>query len=593
MIDAREITSGKAIKVRQPCPDCGSHDALAVYENGTYCFSCKASHFNNEKKEKYDANLIQPENLSCKDLTSRCIKEDTCKKYGYYVTMWNGKPWQVANYFDDKGKAIGQKLRDAEKNFSVKGKVGDRFFGQHLFEGGKQLIITEGEIDCLSVSQVFGNKYPVVSVPCGCKSAKKVIEANFEWLDKFDKIVLMFDMDKYGREATEEACNVLPLGKIYVASLPEKDANDCLKAGNGQAIVDAVHNAKQHHPDGIVNACDLLEEILKKDEYEEAFGTPWPGSDLEKMMHGGFRKKSLAILTAGTGIGKSTFARELAYHFVMNKGLKVGMIMLEESVKETALSLLSLHVNKRLRLNRNAITKTEYLQAFKEVFESGNVVLYNHFGSTESDNLLNKVRYLAQAEHCDFIILDHISIAISGLEMKGGDERKAIDYLCTQLRTIVESTKVGVIAISHLKRVNDSCHEEGAQVRISDLRGSGSIAQLSDVCLALERNQQAENDEEKNVIKIRILKGREQYETGLAGSIVFDKETGRLNAHKVTQQKVNIKQIFAPKKQEKVELASLIEEEQPAKEDVFDDFKDLDNFDDNDGMVEINDKIYF
>ncbi len=60
--------------------------------------------------------------------------------------------------------------------------------------------MTEGEIDCLTVSQVQGNKYPVVSIPTGAASAAKVFRANFNWLESFEEVIVMFDMDDAGRK---------------------------------------------------------------------------------------------------------------------------------------------------------------------------------------------------------------------------------------------------------------------------------------------------------------------------------------------------------------------------------------------------------
>jgi twinkle protein len=82
-----------------------------------------------------------------------------------------------------------------------------------------------------------------------------------------------------------------------------------------------------------------------------------------------------------------------------------------------------------------------------------------------------------------------------------------------------------MILISHLKRPqNDKGHEDGAQVSLGHLRGSHSIVQLSDMVVALERNLSAGD----NLANIRVLKNRFNGQTGPAGTIVFNKETGRM-----------------------------------------------------------------
>ena len=152
--------------------------------------------------------------------------------------------------------------------------------------------------------------------------------------------------------------------------------------------------------------------------------------------------------------------------------------------------------------------------------------LYDHWGSTEADNLLDKIRYLANGCNCGFIILDHISIVVSS-GMEGGDERKLIDKLMTLLRGLCEELKIGLILVSHLKRPDGKGHEEGNVTSLSQLRGSAAIGQLSDMVIGCERNQQ--DLENSNITTVRILKNRWTGETGIATHLEYDKHTGRMN----------------------------------------------------------------
>jgi len=127
----------------------------------------------------------------------------------------------------------------------------------------------------------------------------------------------------------------------------------------------------------------------------------------------------------------------------------------------------------------------------------------------------------------DFVVLDHISIVVSGIG--DGDERRLIDNTMTALRSLVEETKIAMILVSHLKRPEGRGHEEGRAVSLADLRGSQAIAQLSDMVIALERSQQAEEPEDRNKTTVRILKNRFSGETGVACTLSYDRDTGRLN----------------------------------------------------------------
>jgi twinkle protein len=130
---------------------------------------------------------------------------------------------------------------------------------------------------------------------------------------------------------------------------------------------------------------------------------------------------------------------------------------------------------------------------------------------------------MALAKEVGWIILDHLSILMSGNESH--DERKLIDVTMTKLRSFVEETGIGMLLISHLKRPQgDKGHEDGQQVSLGQLRGSHSIVQLSDMVIALERNLSAGD----NMANIRVLKNRFNGQTGQAGTIAFNGSTGRM-----------------------------------------------------------------
>ena len=349
------------IKTHLPCPDCGSSDALTEYSDGhTYCFSCQTVR-GTTAQGGHTGNLIPLTSLSITPLKRRGIMSTTCEKYHYYTGYHNGKPVQVACYFDDAGELIGQKVRYQDKTFETLGKISKRFFGQELFESRGKLVITEGEIDCLTVSQLQNNKYPVVSIPCGVASAKKVLTHNMEWLSQFDEVILMFDMDEAGRKAVKDCAGLLK--GLKVANLPLKDPNECLLANKGQSIINAIWNAKAYKPDGIVNGADLW-EMVDSEEDEMCYTYPWdiPLNDMTK----GLRKGELIVVTAGTGVGKTTFVRQIMYDLGVKKNLKVGCMMLEENVKRTSVGLMSIHTGVRLHLSRHAISEEEYRKAFDE-----------------------------------------------------------------------------------------------------------------------------------------------------------------------------------------------------------------------------------
>lgn len=451
-------------------------------------------------------------------LPNRGLTQATCEFWGYQVS--DDGTAHIANYRDEKGRFVAQKIRRAGKKFSIVGDGKDMpLYGQWLWKGGKSIVITEGEIDALSVSQAFGNKYAVVSLPNGAQSAVKAIQNHYEYLNGFEKIVLCFDNDEPGQRATEEVAALLPAGKVFVMSLPTKDANDCLKAHGAEVITKAYWQAKEWRPDGIRKAEELREEVLNPIEVESV---PYPYSGLNEKL-GGLRIGEMITLTAGSGVGKSTLVREIAYDLAVRKKQPVGIMALEESNKRTMEGLMAVHLSQNIVINRELVSKDALSKAFDAVAVP-NLFLFDHFGSTEVEHLLNRVRYMVRALGAKWVIIDHLSIIVSGLT--GGDERKLIDVAMTKLRTLVSELNIGMILVSHLRRPDgDKGHEDGAIVHLGQLRGSHSIAQLSDGVIAMQKNTDDPNMDQRELV---VLKNRWSGNTGSAGILNYDRMTGRL-----------------------------------------------------------------
>ena len=530
----KERRKSKFVK-HEPCPQCGSKDNAARFSDGhLYCYGCDAVIEKSpppERLPKYEPlpppkvellNFVKPLALEARGITL-----DTATKFEYGVTSHHGEPVQVATYRDQLGKKIAQHLRYKDKRFRWIGTTsGLQLFGQHLWRqnhgNGTNMfcVVTEGEIDCMSVSQVQGNKFPVVSLPNGASSAKKYLAANLQWLSQFNRIVLCFDSDEPGVNAAEDAMQVLPPGKAAICRLPRKDANEMLVAGEGEHLKDLLWKATPVRPDGIKNASELWETLIKPGA-SAVCQYPWP--KLNAAAHG-FRKGEMVTLAAGSGAGKSSICREWIVHF-LRAGLKVGVFMLEESMQRSLQGIVGVDINMPIHLQPELIDDPKVRTAFDELMSTGNLFLYDHFGSMDPDRLVEQIKYLATSEGVDVVLVDHLTIVVSGIADL--DERRALDVTCTKLRQVVEQTGVGLVLVSHLKRPEGRGHEEGGQTSLSQLRGSHAIAQLSDLCIGAERNQQGSN-EERNKLQLRMLKNRFSGETGPLDELVFDSKTGRL-----------------------------------------------------------------
>ena len=508
-------SSGSSEFIRhESCDNCGSSDASSVYSDGhTYCFVCH--HYTHGDGEP-SLHIHQTKRVqilgSAERLHKRNISEKVCQQYKIYR---DGDRLRFY-YHDSSGIPVGAKVKTKDKQFSYEGQSPGTFFGQHLFPiSGKRVVITEGELDAASCQEAMPG-WPMVSLPSGAAAAKKALQRNLEWLQGYDEVVLFFDNDEAGRQATAEAASVLPPGKCTLADLQGdyKDASDALSAGDSQAVREAIWNARPYRPDGIVDGKTLLELVTTP---SPAADHDYPFQGLQSKLHG-IRYGELVTITAGSGIGKSSFCRELATH-LLDKGERVGYLALEESNRRTALGLMSAHVGKSLHLGEH--DRQTLTDAYNDTLARWDLYLFDGFGSFDPDIIYNRIEYLASGLDTKVIFLDHLSILLSGLD---GDERRMIDTTMTRLRSLVERTGIALFLVSHLKRTSsDQNHEEGARVTLGQLRGSAAIAQLSDACIGLERDQQSGSKHSSTTV--RILKNRYSGETGVACELSYDLPT--------------------------------------------------------------------
>ena len=528
------------VKFHLPCPLCSSSDAVSVNaDNSAYCFSCQQyireydmelqpTNTNNEYEVK---NYMKESNYA--EIIDRNISEQTCKKFGVTVKMDN--MGTITNhyypYHDTQGAKIATKTRYTKlKEFSIQGNTKNSgLFGQHLFSKNKYCIITEGELDCLSAYQMMlkGTYHtPVVSIKNGITSAVKDIKTSLEWLENnFDNVIINFDNDEQGKDGAYKVAELFSPGKCKIMHLPEgfKDASDCLTKNKIQIYNKTFWDAKTFAPDGIINANILFDEVVKP--ITKSF-VQYPFEGLNKITYG-LRRAELVTFTAGSGLGKTQVMREVVHHIIKSTEDNIGLLMLEETPVITSKGLMSVEANQRLHLPDVHVSKEEMKTYFDATVGTGRVYMFDHFGSNSIDNIVSRVRFLAKGLDCKYVIIDHVSIIVS--DQSHGDERRALDEIMTRLRTLVQETGVSMIVVSHLRRPDGKGHEEGAATSLSQLRGSASIGQLSDMVIGLERDAQNDDPDIRNTTRIRVLKNRFSGITGPCCDLKYDIDTGRLN----------------------------------------------------------------
>jgi twinkle protein len=526
----------KAIISRnQPCKKCGSSDAVQVYEDfKSHCFSCRTS-FSPDKEYESMADFApiktnkQAFNLDVSKFPSSALKDrkiskEVCEFFGVKVAFNEGG--EIDTHYYPYGKEGAYKVRALPKTFTWI-KKSTELFGMSKFNGGgKKLIITEGELDALSVAQASFDKYkkiyPVVSLASA--SMTKTILENRDWVRSFNEVVLCLDHDEAGDKATKEAIKIIGFDKVKIVKLSLKDANAVLVEKSSQELMTAIFEATKYIPAGILRKEQLWDAMVN---YNSIPSVPYP--DCLKGVNEktkGMRPSEIALFISGTGSGKSSILREIILHLIRTTNSKIGIVSLEESPAETTRKLCG------LAIDRNPAAEELPIEALKigydEVFGEDRILLLDHQGSMNDTSIVEKLEFMALSG-CEYLFIDHITILVSeGVDGLTGNE--AVDKTMNDLLRLCQRHPVWIGLVSHLRKAptGGKSFEEGKLPSIDDIRGSGSIKQVSFDIISFARDSTAQFESDRNHIKMRVLKSRYTGLTGVVKGANYIYQTGRL-----------------------------------------------------------------
>ena len=527
---------------KQSCNTCGSSDAVSYYSNGgVYCFSCATYnpngdatyHSDRENEKPMSTNLI--EDVEATTLKARGINEATCRHMSYGLGSYKGNKVHVANYYNKAGMIVAQKVRDKDKNFAFIGDTKEALlFNQQNCRGkGPKLTITEGEIDALSVSQVFDNKWDVVSISKGASGAKKELARQLEFINGYDEIVLWFDNDQAGREALDSVIPILPIGKVKIARHVDfKDANEVLLNKGKAGVVNVFYNAEIYKPEGIVLPEELLEEAMKPIEY----GRPWMFEKMTDITYGR-RLGEVVALGAGVSVGKTDFVMQ-SVAFDMKQGHKVGTFMLEQQTRETLLRISGKLDGEHYHLPDSKHDPEKLRNTISNI---NNLYIYDNFGSIDWDTISNKIKFMVHNYGVEHIYIDNLT----ALNAHATDERRNLDALMADVAALAKELNIWVLVVSHLNPPKTGvAHEAGGKVEQAQFTGSRAIMRWSSFMLGVERNTIHEDYNERQKGIVRCIKDRFSGKaTGQTIGFIYDQETGMMlesDEHNTIDIKVDI-----------------------------------------------------
>lgn len=534
---------------------CGSY-ALQVFEkdgggHDGYCFACSTYEPNpyGDKPPGYSPprtfksqaevqqELSEVGTYPTVDLPERKLKKSALSYFGIKIGLSETdgvtpNAHYYPYYIGDE--LIGYKCRIIEnkKMWAIGTTKGADFFGwnQAIIAGGKKLFITEGEMDAVALFQIMkdhnaGTAYAdlnpaVVSLSNGAGGAAKQFAKMLPEIRKhFKEIVLVFDNDEPGKKATEDVIRICP--EAVVASLPAKDANECLIQGRGKAAYNAcVFNAQKPKNTRLVLGSSIHEAAKIPPQY----GVSWPWKHVTEATRG-IRLGETIYIGAGPKQGKSEIVNTLAAHFITTHKWKVFLVKPEES-NNKSYKLVAGKVAGRIFHDPNIPFDADaYERAGKEIGDFLYLLnLYQHVGW---DTLKGDIRSAAM-EGCKAIFIDPITNLTNGMDAASANVK--LQEIAQELSSMALDLNVVIFIFCHLRNPEGGPpHERGGEVLSSQFAGSRAMERSCNLMLGLEGNRDPNlPKEERNLRTLVLINDREYGESGRY-KLYWDKATGLFN----------------------------------------------------------------
>ncbi|MBE8596829.1 toprim domain-containing protein [Xenorhabdus sp. BG5] len=397
-------------------------------------------------------------------------------------------------------KRISTERPNGKKVISVEADCEPCLFGWDTVpKNVRVVILCEGEIDCMSYHQY---ELPALSVPFGGgKGAKQQwIEFEYHNLDRFEEIWISMDSDEVGQEAAKEIANRLGAHRCRLVKLPHKDINECLQAGMTQdEVVCCLETAAFFDPEELYSAREFYHDTVQafygKEQY--LFRSPW-----ETLNHSfSFRESELTILNGVNGHGKSEI---------------LGHVLCEAMRQGTRACVASFELKPAIflkRLTRQATCNKrppmiELESAFS--FYDDRLWIFGLTGTAKADRLLDIFRYANRRYGINLFIID--SLMKCGIDDDDYNGQKAfLDSLCD----FKNKTNSHVILVTHSRKADSEDKPTGKM----DVKGSGSITDLTDNLFIIWRNKRRERALQK-LQAGQLLSDEEQRHTNEPASIL-------------------------------------------------------------------------
>jgi len=256
--------------------------------------------------------------------------------------------------------------------------------------------------------------------------------------------------------------------------------------------------------DALQEAWQRLDQRKQRGENEFS-GIATGYVDLDNLT-AGFQNSELIILAARPSVGKTAFALNIARHVVIEEGLPVLFVSLEQARVEIAERLLCCQARvDSHRLRRGHLSSED----MDKIFEAGDVLskagLY--IDDTPGQNMLRiaaNARRLKKQKDLRMVMIDYLQLIDPDDRRESRQEQ--VSGISRRLKFLARELKVPVVALAQVNRSSEDRQDH--RPRLSDLRESGAIEQDADTVMMLHRPDYHEPGQNEGLVEVIIAKQR-------------------------------------------------------------------------------------
>lgn len=355
----------------------------------------------------------------------------------------------VAFPYKEAGETKAAKFRTPDKQWRSTQGVTRGLYNADVLADQHDLpvVITEGEVDCLSCIQ--SGFLRSVSLPDGWTeqgNKTEAILAREKELRESPFVIVAGDNDAAGESLPKAVANILAGHDVRSVTWPDgcKDANDVLMA-YGEGEIAARLNAARRidPPGGFITALSDLPPL--SDRRVLRTGIEWVDQRLA------FEVGALSVGTGTPGAGKSTMTTWALFHVAKNEGVKIGMMSFETHPHRTRDHFARLLTGQPFD-NLKGEKRDRALAFMDDHFR----IVHRTYEQSSGHNIgwLHSMIYtLAVRDGCKLIVIDPWN-ELEHLPEPGESLTNYINFALQQIRQWAEQYEVHICLVAHPKKID-------------------------------------------------------------------------------------------------------------------------------------------